>query len=241
MTTAVLASGELSAIAADITSHVGYVDLVTGAGAELPNHCAEVLEAQLAGADPTASWRRQVGDNQAAYYGAPAPPQVGAAFVLQWYLGVVALPLAGAALLSPWVLDGAPENLTYDLAEPELFPVAIGIGAGGAVRVADPEERRAAAHERYLAHARAFADCYRPPEVRMGSGQRNGLVHDAWTMAWEMIRERRGGPAALLPRSRRRGCCMIYALPGAHECAACPRGARADRDHPPTGEDPSRA
>ena len=224
----VLGESELGRIADEITSRVGYVDVVpAGSGAPPPQRCADVLSAQLAGQDPTAAWRRQVGANQAAYYGAAAPPQVGAAFVLQWYLGVVALPLAGAAVLSPWVLDGSAEALSYDLAEPELFPVAIGVRAAGATRVADPEERLTLAHERYLAHAQAFADSYRPPEVRIGSGQRGGLVHDAWTMAHETAREWVGAPGSHPARSRRRGCCMIYALPGARECAACPRGARS--------------
>ena len=219
--------GELSRVADQLTRRVGYLDvLLVGPGRALPQSCADVLSAQLAGLDPTASWRRQVTRNQAAYYGAPAPPQVGAAFVLQWYLGIIALPLAGFAALSEWVLSGASETLSYDLAEPDLFPVAVGVLAAGARRVPDPAARTAAAHERYLAHARAFADSYRPPEVRMGSGQRNGLVHDAWTMAAETARDWVRGPGPARPHSRRRGCCMIYALPGATECATCPRGAR---------------
>lgn len=211
-----------------ITHRLGYVDIVPATwGSTLPHRCADVLDAQLRGEDPTATWRARVGGNQAAYYGAAAPPQVGAAFVLQWYLGVVATPLAWAAVLGPWVLDGSPERLSYDLAEPELFPAAIGVSGEGARRVEDPQERLAAAHAAYLRHARRFADSYRPPEVRMGSGQRNGLVHDAWTMAYESALESVSPHGAAPPRSRRRGCCMIYALPGASECAACPRGARA--------------
>lgn len=224
-----LSAGELGRIADEITTRLGYVDIVVtgaGMGSALPHRCADVLTAQLDGEDPTADWRRQVGANQAAYYGAAAPPQVGAAFVLQWYLGVLALPLAGAAVLSPWVLAGTPETLSYDLVEPELFPIAIGVTAAGATAVSDPAARLDLAHERYLAHATAFAEAYHPPEVRMGSGQRGGLVHDAWTMAFESAREWVGSPGDHPPRSRRRGCCMIYALPGAQECAACPRGGR---------------
>lgn len=220
---------EFRRIAREITGRIGYVDIVPSGGGtwdQLPHRCADVFTAQRAGQDPTAQWRRRVGENQAAYYGAVAPPQVGAAFVLQWYLGVVAVPLAAAAFLSPWALDGSPEALSYDLSEPDLFPVAIGVRAAGAISVADDVERLALARDRYQEHARAFADSYRPPEVRMGSGQRGGLVHDAWTMAYETAREWVSAPGAAPPRSRRRGCCMIYALPGAHECAACPRGAR---------------
>lgn len=224
--TAQLSTRELGDLADDITHRIGYVDIIAGTGALLPHRCADVLGAQLRGEDPTAQWRRQVGANQAAFYGAPAPPQVGAAFVLQWYLGVIATPLASAAVLSPWVLDGSAAALSYDLAEPELFPAAIGVTRDGATRVDDPDERLELAHERYLEHARAFADSYRPPEVRVGSGQRNGLVYDAWTMAYETALAWVTPRGATPPRSRRRGCCMIYALPGAQECAACPRGAR---------------
>ena len=218
---------ELRRLAVEITLRLGYVDVhAVTPGTVLPHRCAQIVAAQIAGEDPTASWRAQVGRNQEQYYGAPAPPQVGAAFVLQWYLGVVAQPLASAAILSSWVLDGSPEALSFDLAEPDLFPVAIGVDVTRAREVVDPAERVQAAHAAYLAHARPFADSYRPPEVRMGSGQRGGLVHDAWTMALETARGWLAPPGAGPVRTRRRGCCMIYALPGARECAGCPRGVR---------------
>lgn len=220
--------GELEFVAAEITRRIGYVDISVGRrGRFLPYRCADLLAAQQAGLDPTADWRRRAADNQEAFSGAPPPPQVAAAFVLQWYLGVLAVPTAWAAVLGPWVLDPSPEALTFDLAEPEAFPCAVTIQPSGVETIADEGERLERAHARYLEHAEAFADSYRPPEVRVGSGQRGGLVHDAWTMALQ------DAQAAMLPpgrapatRARRRGCCMMYALPGASPCTACPRLSR---------------
>lgn len=219
---------EAQFIVSQISSRIGYLQvMVTRPGEELPHRCEEVVQAQQSGEDPTASWRHQVSARQESYAGQPVPPQVAAAFVMQWYLGVIAVPLAWAAVLSTWVLDGSPDALSYDLAPSDLYPDTIGLRLGKAVRVPEESERLALARNRYQEHAQCFADHYRPTEVRMGSGRRNGLVHDAWTMALEDAR------AAVHPgprptgRSRRRGCCMIYLLPGAHECEICPRGRRA--------------
>lgn len=151
----------------------------------------------------------------------PSPPQVAAAFVLQHLLSIPAQLSAFAALSGPWAvalgtLDDA--RISCDLA-PGLYPHRLGFLS---VEAADPdlEARVDAARTAYLALARAIAEGYASP-VKMSSQQRLGMVDDLWEMALREARGAVGGQVA--PAVQRRSCCFIYALPGCHECAGCPR------------------
>ncbi|GAB76946.1 FhuF 2Fe-2S C-terminal domain-containing protein [Austwickia chelonae] len=221
---------EASRLADMISRALGYVEVVVAESeGPLRYRCAEIVRSQCNGDDPTAEWRERVRAEQSSFYGVEAPPQVAAAFVLQWYLGVVATPLAWAATLGPWVIDGSPEALSFDLSDPGCFPDVMSIQADRIIEVANESDRLTDAHERYVAHARIFADSYRPPEVRMGSGQRSGIAFDVWMMSLESARRAVFPAYRRLPPGRRKGCCMIYALPGARACEACPRHKKADK------------
>ncbi len=213
-----------------ISRALGYVDVVVAeAEGSLGYRCAEIVRSQSAGDDPTSEWRRRVRASQTSFYGVEAPPQVAAAFVLQWYLGVVATPLAWAATLGPWVIDSSPDSLSFELSERDCFPDAVSIRADRIIEVLDEGDRLALAHEWYVAHARIFAESYHPPEVRMGTGQRFGIAFDVWMMSLESARRAVFPVYRQRPPGRRRGCCMIYALPGGQACSTCPRHKKADK------------
>ena len=160
----------------------------------------------------------------AATYRVEPPPQVAAAFVLLWYLDLLAVPAAYACALGPWVLDVGPAAVRFDLAEPELYPCAVSLAPEDVLTVADPSHRRQQARARYLEHARRFVAGY-DAGVKMSSRQRDGAVSDSWAIAERRAAEACLPPPAPAPRLRA-SCCFIYALPGATACAECPRRAR---------------
>ncbi len=135
-------------------------------------------------------------------------PQVASAFVLQYLLQVPAQTLAYAVRLGPWRVD--PATLTFTLGPhgtPEqvrLAPPTPGLDATW--EVAERDYRRL---------AEPLATAYRSI-VTIGSGTRLGMVDDLWAMA---VRDATGDPHVVA----RRSCCFLYALPGCHECAGCPR------------------
>ncbi len=211
----------LQPIADQLTSRLGYLEvLVSGLGTRLPWSCAEVVTGQDRGEDPTAEWRDHVTADLGAMYGVEAPLQVGAAFVLQWYLGVVATPVAWAAVMGPYALNASPEAIAFDLAAQSWYPCSVSIRPEGVDRVDDAGARLELAHSRYLAHANRFVDGYRP-EVKLGPRQRGGMVRDAWVMAVESARD--AFDSEPVQWSMRESCCYIYAMPGATACAQCPR------------------
>jgi len=215
---------DLGELAADITAAIGYVDVVAeGWGSPLPYSCAEILTAQEAGEDPTAQWRADVGAAQERRYGTAAPPQVGAAFVMQWYLQVAAVPAAFAAILRDWIPDVSPEALRFDLDDTERYPVAESLGGAQVTRVSHPQMRLVEARKAYESHARRFAESY-SPGVKTSSKQRFGLVRDTWEAALDGARTSvRHEPSRL---GLRESCCFLYALPGAITCVRCPRNRR---------------
>ena len=71
-----------------------------------------------------------------------AAAQVAAAFVLLWYLDLLAVPAAYACALGPWVLDVGPAAVRFDLAEPGLYPCAVSLAPEDVLTVADPARRR---------------------------------------------------------------------------------------------------
>ncbi len=184
--------------------------------------CAGIVE--RAGSDPLAPWRSSLRAQQEAQSLGPVRPHVPAAFVLQWWCEIVATPIAYAAELGPWSLLPEAEGLGFEL-EPFGHPGRVVVDPARTVlEVEDDEGRRArrgrAAYEEIVGDVvRSFA-----PGVRMGSRQRWGVVEDVWVGTRRRARVAAGGAVGSEPR--RISCCFIYALPGAHECAACPRGAR---------------
>ena len=183
-------------------------------GPPLAWHWGDLSARQAAGEDPTSEWRAALTAATARQYATPPPPAMPAAFVLQWALEVPATVGAYAALLPPPA--GAPEldGLSFALHRGAHFPVHIQID-GTAVGGTDPAVRLADAHAAYVALARPFAASYQPG-VRLGRHQRAAMVDDVWAIA--VHRAGRSGPGPL-----RSSCCFIYALPGVHECAGCPR------------------
>lgn len=216
--------GGLAAAASAVSRHVMglRVDAASPDRPDLPWRCRALLEEQQAGSDPTAPWRSLLGASTEAQYRRPAPAAMPAAFVLQWSLEAVAIPLAHAAALGPWLVD--PSGISFAVQPSMAYPVAVRLG-----RVEENEgtaaARRGAARDRYADYGRAFASSY-DPGVKMGSRQRLGMVDDCWELAWRAAHEQGLAPPHP-PRVERRSCCFIYALPGAHECAGCPRQGSA--------------
>lgn len=215
-----------------------WLRVAPAAGTEpLPWGCGELLARQERGEDPTAPWREDFARATARQYGEVPPPHVGAAFVLLWYLDVLAYPLTYAAALGPWVLDVSPEAVRFDL-HPQLYPCAVSLGGDDPVAVGDAGQRTLLARSRYLAHAERFAASYRPG-VKMSSRQRFGAVRDTWTIAM------REAAVACSPAPHpepvwREACCFIVSLPGAKACLTCPR-RRPSPAQTAAGCDPSGA
>jgi hypothetical protein len=146
-------------------------------------------------------------------------------FVLSFACDVLATPGAYAAALGPWVLDLSPAQVSFALADPWTHPREVRLRRGSFRVEQDPAIRRELARAAYDAVAVPFADGY-APGARMSSHQRRGIVADAWDLAWA----RATGAGTV----RRQACCLIYALPGCHECAGCPRLPRLSETARPT-------
>lgn len=145
-----------------------------------------------------------------------------AAFVLQWCLQVPA-DAAWAAAGRGWgPVDPVASRLSFSLAPGYPYPVRARLRlpapAGGApapsAPAAPPDAVVDRSHAAYREAGRRFAAAY-APGVRLGPHQRSAMVDDVWAMAQCEALGRR--PPA------RASCCFIYMLPGAHECAGCPR------------------
>ncbi|WP_270887248.1 (2Fe-2S)-binding protein [Pedococcus sp. 5OH_020] len=137
-----------------------------------------------------------------------------AAFVLQWCLEVPATVGAYAALHGAWFVDPATCGLSFRTDPAGHYPAQVqlrSVEPGAPSSVQRLEENRAA----YLEAARELALGYRPG-VALGRRTRSAMVEDMWDGA--VARATGAGPP---PRG---SCCFIYTLPGAHECAGCPRG-----------------
>jgi hypothetical protein len=141
-----------------------------------------------------------------------------AAFVLQWALEVPATVAAYAVVLGPWDPDLSGASLSFDLS-PQLFPDHLQLRSARPA-TEQGEARTAAARAAYEELARPFAETY-DPGVRLGPHQRRAMVDDVWAMTLHRAQQAVVGRPA--PPPHRRSCCFIYALPGAHECAGCPR------------------
>jgi hypothetical protein len=194
-----------------MSRHHGYLQFV-----------AEPLSRSLTSAFAfSRQWCSTVTAQNSAMYAAHSPPQVGAAFVLQHLLSIPAQACAFAAVTGPWRVEvGTLEDtsLSVDLA-PRGYPVRIGLEVV-APADADLDRRIDGARTAYGELATQIAQRY-DVGVKMSSHQRFGMVDDLWQMA---LREARAAVGqGLGPPVERASCCFIYALPGCHECAGCPR------------------
>ncbi|GAB3110541.1 hypothetical protein GCM10027055_10030 [Janibacter alkaliphilus] len=169
----------------------------------------------VTGGGPVPAWIDAAGEATVALNGV-RPPGLAAASVLHYLLYPLAEVMAAAAVRTDWLLDPSPELWSLGLDPTYRSPALVQLRPGGHARVADDERRVTAARDAYLSVATPIADALPAPE-RMSSRQRRGLVADSWAGA----RARLAGS----PPPRRVSCCLIYTLPGCHECAGCPRTA----------------
>ncbi|HEV7145458.1 MAG TPA: (2Fe-2S)-binding protein [Pedococcus sp.] len=189
--------------------------------ADLPWSWAHLLQAQLLGEDPTSGWRALVVAGVRAGRGVDVSPAMPAAFVLQWSLEVA----AEAGLYAAWQLRGIHDpvdsGLTFAVHPTQGYPT------GARFRALSPAPPPAAADgvdlvsanlDTYRRAAVELAASYHPG-VNLGRQQRTEMVADVWDAA---VARRQGQPPPA-----RRSCCYIYVLPGAHECAGCPRRGAA--------------
>ncbi|GAB3072537.1 hypothetical protein [Pedococcus soli] len=163
--------------------------------------------------DPTARWRAAFSAATERYYRSPPPPAMPAAFVLQWCLELPAALTATAALFGPWSLDPRTIGLSFAVEPSAAYPTTLQVRSAGAL-VADPGQRLESARAAYLDAGRELAANFRPG-VNLGRHQRLAMVEDLWEMSVARVRR--------LPPVERDSCCYLYAVPGTHECAGCPR------------------
>ena len=162
------------------------------------------------------SWQQDLVVLQSRWYAVDAPPQVAAAFVLQWLLQVPAHTAAYAASSGPWRADLT--GLTFGLGS-ALVPDRVRL-TGLVADDGDLAARLDRAGADYRAVATPLTERY-PAVVRLGPHARAAFVEDMWAAA-----RREAESAAGLVRPgvpARASCCLIYALPGCVECAGCPR------------------
>lgn len=164
-------------------------------------------------------WQAGVLADHRRWYGPDAPAQVAGAFVLQYLLQVPAHAAASAAAVGLRV--GSLLDVTFEVGEGNAPRVVeLGCLEPGAGRL---EPDLAGAEADYRAVALPLADGYVSTR-RMSSQQRRGMVADMWEEAAADVSARAGHRD---PTMRRRvSCCLIYALPGCVDCAACPRRRR---------------
>jgi hypothetical protein len=206
------AAPDPGAVASLLSHHHGYLSFTGG------NHLSTTLTSAFAFAS---DWQSLLTTHNSRLYAVPSPPRVAAAFVLQHLLSIPAQLAAFVALAGPWQVDlGTLDDarISCDLA-PGLYPQRLGFLSVGPAD-ADLETRLDGARTAYRSLGRAIAKDY-PSRVRMSSQQRLGMVEDLWEMALREARASIAGEVA--PAVERQSCCFIYALPGCHECAGCPR------------------
>jgi hypothetical protein len=171
------------------------------------------------------AWQRGLRSLQSRWYAVDAPPQVAAAFVLQWLLQVPAHTAAHAAACGPWRAEVHGLSFALDQA---LVPREVRL-RGLVADTGSLDERLIRAEGDYRAVALPLATAYESV-VRLGPHTRLALVDDMWVAA---RREAESAAGVLRPGvAPRRSCCLLYALPGCVECAGCPRLRTAPSAHP---------
>ena len=165
-------------------------------------------------------WQERLRAQHGRWYAVDAPPQVAAAFVLQWLLQVPAHTAAHAAAAGPWRADLTA--LTFSLGPalvPEVVRLTTLVPDDGPL--GDRLDRAERDHRAVAEPAAAAYDAV----VRIGPHARAAFVDDMWAAA---RREAESAAGILRPGvPLRESCCLIYALPGCVECAGCPRLRRS--------------
>ena len=177
------------------------------------------------------AWQRALRSLQSRWYAVDAPPQVAAAFVLQWLLQVPAHTAAHAAACGPWRAEVSGLTFAVDAAVvPREVRLRDVVGDTGSL-----EERLARAERDYRAVAAPVAAAY-ASVVRLGPHTRAAMVDDMWVAA---RREAESAAGVLRPGvAPRVSCCLLYALPGCVECAGCPRLRTTSGGAPPREASP---
>ncbi|MGB3762138.1 MAG: (2Fe-2S)-binding protein [Ornithinimicrobium sp.] len=160
---------------------------------------------QARGRDATMAWRTVTHTSLSRAY-PTSPPAVAATFVAQWVLQSVACATLFAVEQQRPVARSTGPWIVLDPQAGYPREVLVPAEAGATPRNTNPQAA-------YRELARAFIDGYRPG-IPMSSRQRSGLVRDVWLSAT------RAAPSDVVLRQ---SCCLIFALPGLHCCAGCPR------------------
>jgi hypothetical protein len=183
--------------------------------------CAELLQEQLAGGDPTYGWRKALQDDYAQEYAIEPPVQVAAMFVLMWYVSVPSIVAGLSTALTGVSPDVSPDALAFRKHPTAHYPMEVALLSERLVPAAE-------AAEQLRAHTKAFTDSYKPG-VKLSSLQRRGAVEDELRAAMRLPEETLHAAAAAkefqvdLAQDIRTSCCFVYALPNVKPCGGCPR------------------
>jgi hypothetical protein len=183
--------------------------------------CAEMLQEQVAGGDPTYGWRKALQDEYALEYDIEPPMQVAAMFVLMWYVSVPSMVAGLATALTGVSPDVSPESLAFRKHPTAHYPTDIALLSDSVVQASE-------AAQQLQAHTAAFTDSYKPG-VKLSSLQRRGAVTDELRGAMLLPEEAPHAAAAAkefqldLDQVIRTSCCFVYALPNVKACGGCPR------------------
>lgn len=183
--------------------------------------CAEMLQEQVAGGDPTYGWRKALQDDYAQEYAIEPPVQVAAMFVLMWYVSVPSIVAGLSTALTGVSPDVSPESLAFRKHPTAHYPMEVALLSEHVVP--GPE-----AAQQLRAHTGAFIDSYRPG-VKLSSLQRRGAVDDELRAAMRLPEEALHAAQAAkdfqidLDQEIRTSCCFFYALPNVNACGGCPR------------------
>jgi hypothetical protein len=183
--------------------------------------CAELLEEQQAGGDPTYGWREALLDDYGREYAIEPPVQVAAMFVLMWYVSVPSIVAGLSIALTGVSPDVSPESLAFRKHPTAHYPMEVALLSERVVEL-DVAARQVEEH------TRAFTDSYQPG-VKMSSRQKRGAVEDELRAALRLPEEALEAAKAAeafrvdLDQKIRTSCCFVYALPNVNPCGGCPR------------------
>lgn len=166
-------------------------------------------------------WMAEHGAITVDTYGV-VPPGLSAASVLAYLLDALASVAAQAAVAGPVLLDLDPACWSLEVDPQWWYPTGVGVQLGRARQEPDRAVRIAQTEAAYRATAESVATTF-PAPGRMSSRQRVGLAADLWDTGLAKALAADATPPRTPPVVPRRSCCLIYTLPGCHECAGCPR------------------
>jgi hypothetical protein len=183
--------------------------------------CAELLDDQQAGGDPTYGWRKAVQDDYGREYDIEPPVQVAAMFTLMWCVSVPSLVAGVSTAVTGTAPDVSPTSLAFRRHPAAHYPADVALLSD---RVVPLDEAARQVRE----HTSAFVESY-TPGIKLGSLQRYGAIDDELRAAIRMPEEAPyAGEAAAafgveLDQRMRTSCCFFYALPNVRACTTCPR------------------